>query len=425
MRILIVGSGAREDALSWGLARSPSCRALFAAPGNAGTALRCENWPEVGATDGRAIARRATAAKIDLVVLGPETTIAAGVGDRLRDAGFAVFGPSRAAGRLESSKIFAKRFLERHGIPTARGRVVRNLPNAERVLAEWQGGCVIKADGLAAGKGVVVTDGSESARGILTQWFTHGVPGGGNDILLEERLNGREMNVFAVGDGKSLMPFAAACDYKRAGEDDTGPNTGGMGAYSPPHDFPADFMETVTHGLLNPVARGLAADGEPYIGILSLGLMWTAEGPKVLEFDVRFGDPETQVIVPRIQGDFARLLQSAAYGRCDPAAARVVPGVHAVGVILATPEYPVRSAPLPGLRGDVGFPEGQVAFWGRSTRRDDACVDAAGGRVLTVMGTGDSLEVARTAAYDAVEILREQVGSGVSLSYRRDIALCP
>jgi len=422
MRILIVGNGAREDALSWVFRRSPSCTALFAAPGNAGTATRGENWPEIGATDGRSIARRAKEAKVDLVVLGPETTIAAGVGDRLRDAGFAVFGPSRAAGRLESSKIFAKRFLERHGIPTARGRVVRNLPNAERILADWRGGCVLKADGLAAGKGVVVADGPESARETLAGWFTNGVPGGGNDVLLEERLSGREMSVFAIGDGKVLVPLVAACDYKRAGEEDTGPNTGGMGAYSPPHAFPADFMETVTTRILEPVARGLAADGEPYVGILYVGVMWTEDGPKVIEFNVRFGDPETQVIVPRLRGDLAKMLQSAAYGRLDVHAAQFAADACTVGVVLATTEYPVRTAPLAGLLGDVDLPDGSVAFWGASSRRDDALVDAAGGRVLTVTGTGPSLAAARTAAYEAVETLRDRFGPGVRLSYRRDIA---
>ncbi|HMD02215.1 MAG TPA: hypothetical protein VKG44_04535, partial [Candidatus Baltobacteraceae bacterium] len=211
MKILVIGNGAREDALSWRLAQAPSCREIFAAPGNAGTATRGENWP-ISATDGKALVARARAAGVDLAVVGPETAIAAGVADRLREARIATFGPGRMAGRLESSKIFAKRFMERYGIPTARARVVRSLANAERALAEWRGGCVVKADGLAAGKGVVVTDDAASALDVVREWFgPGGLPGGGNDALLEERLEGREVSVFAIGDGRTFEPFGAAC----------------------------------------------------------------------------------------------------------------------------------------------------------------------------------------------------------------------
>ncbi|HTV93305.1 MAG TPA: phosphoribosylamine--glycine ligase, partial [Verrucomicrobiae bacterium] len=281
MRILVVGNGAREDALSWRLAQSASCTALFAAPGNAGTASRGVNW-EIAATDGKTIVDRALAEKIDLVVLGPESAIAAGVGDRLRDAGVPVFGPNRSSGRLESSKTFAKRFMQRHGIPTARADIVHSLQAATAALDGWSGGVVVKADGLASGKGVVVCDSADEARAVLADWYgKNKIPGGGTDVLLEERLDGREVSVFALADGRAMVPLAAACDYKRAGDGDTGPNTGGMGAYSPPEGFPDGLFDAVRERVLAPVLRGLLAEGEQYIGVLYCGLMWTNDGPMV------------------------------------------------------------------------------------------------------------------------------------------------
>ena len=422
MKVLVVGNGAREDALAWALARSPSCSVLYCAPGNAGTGRRGENW-KIGATEGKALATRAREVGIDLAVIGPETAIAAGVSDKLRDAGIVTFGPSRAAGRLESSKIFAKRFMERHGIPTARSQVVRSLANAERALADWSGGCVVKADGLAAGKGVIVTPDAVSALAVLREWYGKaGVPGGGTDVLLEEKLEGRELSVFAIGDGKRFVPFASACDYKRAGDGDTGPNTGGMGAYSPPAGFPDGFVEVVQQRVLDAVAAGLAEDGERYVGVLYCGLMWTAKGPSVIEFNVRFGDPETQVMMPRVRGDFAALLASAAGGAIAPEAATLSSDV-CVGVVLATADYPRSSTPLDGLPADVDLGEGKVAFWGASALNAAGRVDSKGGRVLTVTALGSTLSDARGNAYAAVDELAERMGAGSSLTYRSDIAL--
>jgi len=423
MRILVVGNGAREDALSWRLAQSPSCSAMFAAPGNAGTATRGTNW-HISATDGKALLARALDERIDLVVLGPETAIAAGVGDRLRDAKISTFGPGRAVGRLESSKIYSKRFMERHGIPTAKARVVHSFASAEKTLSEWRGGCVVKADGLAAGKGVVVTPDAASALAVLRDWYgTSGVPGGGSDVLLEERLEGREISVFAIGDGKRLVPIVSACDYKRAGDDDTGPNTGGMGAYSPPHGFPDDLFATVQTQVLDRVAAGLKAEHERYVGVLYCGLMLTAHGAYVIEFNVRFGDPETQVLVPRVRGDFARLLKSAADGALDESVA-TFDGDACVGVVLASADYPRRSTPLRELSSDVALGERRVAFWGASALRDGV-VDASGGRVLTITALGEGLAAARDNAYAAVEELSQRMGSGVSLSFRSDIGRLP
>ncbi len=420
MRILIVGNGAREDALSWRLAQSPSCDALFATPGNAGTALRGVNW-DIPATDGKAITERALAEKIELVVLGPEVAIAAGVGDRLRDAGIAVFGPNRSGGRLESSKVYSKRFMERHGVPTARAVVVHSLTTAMKALDEWRGGgVVVKADGLAAGKGVVVCKNVDEARGVLNEWYTgNKVPGGGTDVLLEEMLVGREVSVFALADGRAMVPMTAACDYKRAGDGDTGPNTGGMGAYSPPHGFPEDLYDQVRERILAPMLRGLLAEGETYIGVLYCGLMWTANGPSVIEFNVRFGDPETQVLMPRINGDFAGLLKSCADGAMDLSLA-TLSAQHCVGVVLATSEYPRSNTPLSGLNPDLTLPPGAQAFWGGSTLVDGG-VKSGGGRVLTVTALGDDLASARTNAYDAVKALAGRIGTR-ELSYRTDIA---
>ena len=420
MRILVVGNGAREDALSWRLAQSPSCEAIFAAPGNAGTATRGENWA-INATDGKALVARAIAEKIDLVVLGPETAIAAGVGDRLREAKISTFGPGRAVGRLESSKIYSKRFMERHGIPTAKARVVHSLATAEKTLAEWRGGCVVKADGLAAGKGVVVTPDAPSALAVLREWYGGtGVPGGGSDVLLEERLEGREISIFAIGDGKRFVPIGAACDYKRAGDGDTGPNTGGMGAYSPPAGFPSDLVDIVRERVLDKVVSGLALDREKYIGVLYCGVMVTANGPYVIEFNVRFGDPETQVLMPRVRGDFAQLLKTAADGAIDEDAARFDGGA-CVGVVLATADYPRSSTPLRDLSADVALSGDRIAFWGASSLRDGV-VDAGGGRVLTVSALGDDVAAARANAYAAVDELAHRIGNGVRLSYRSDIA---
>jgi phosphoribosylamine--glycine ligase len=420
MRVLVVGNGAREDALSWRLASSPSCEAIFAVPGNAGTASRGENWSDLAPTDGKGIAARVLEKKIDLVVLGPETAIAAAVGDKLREAGVRVFGPNRSSGRLETSKVFAKRFMERHGIPTARATVVHSLEGARKVLEDWQGGVVVKADGLAAGKGVVVCDDPPAAQAVLADWYGAGkVPGGGAEVLLEERLTGRELSYFALADGRAIVGIAAACDYKRAGDGDSGPNTGGMGAYSPPVGFPDDMDDRVRESILAPVLRGLQAEGESYIGVLYCGLMWTADGPYVIEFNVRFGDPETQVLMPRVGGDFAALLESAAAGAMDLSLASFSER-SCVGVVLATSDYPRSSTPLAGLSPDIDLGAAAQAFWG-STGIAKGKVMASGGRVLTVTALGENVGAARAKAYEAVRTLSGRLGSH-DLTYRTDIA---
>ena len=421
MRILVVGGGAREDALSWRLAASPSCEALFHAPGNAGTLARGTNWPGVAATDARTIARRAQEERIDLVVLGPETAIAAGVGDKLREAGIAVFGPNRNAGRLETSKVYAKRFMERHGIPTARFKIVHNLDQVRRALDGWRGGAVVKADGLAAGKGVVVCDDGGEALSVLADWYSaNKVPGGGSDVVIEERLSGREVSVFAIGDGRTMTPVAAACDYKRAGDDDKGPNTGGMGAYAPPAGFPDDLLDQVRDRVVAPALHGLLADGEQYRGVLYCGLMVTERGLFVIEFNARFGDPETQVLMPRVDGDFARYLASAADGALDATAATWSDDA-CVGVVIATARYPYENTKVSGLPADLALGEGVVAFWGTSSR-ENGTISSPGGRVLTVTARAADLPAARARVYEAIAALKARFPSGTPLTYRSDIA---
>jgi len=368
------------------------------------------------------MAERARNEKIDLVVIGPETAIAAGVGDHLRESGIATFGPDRACGRLESSKIFAKRFMERNSVPTARATVVHSLDAAKAALDEWNGACVIKADGLAAGKGVVVAPDVSTARSVVTDWYQHNsVPGGGTALLLEERLEGREVSVFAVCDGRAMLPFASACDYKRAGDGDSGPNTGGMGAYSPPQGFPDDLIDRVREQILGPVLRGLIAEGERYVGVLYCGLMWTQSGPAVIEFNARFGDPETQVLMPRVGGDFAGFLKTAADGAMDPSLTAFSENA-CVGVVLATADYPARSVPIEGLPPDTALAENVQAFWGGSALRDGV-VDAFGGRVITVTALGENLSTARDRAYEGVRALARRLGdASSSLTYRTDIA---
>jgi phosphoribosylamine---glycine ligase len=355
-------------------------------------------------------------------VLGPETAIAAAVGDKCRDAGIAVFGPNRSGGRLETSKVFAKRFMERHAIPTARFKVTHNLEQAKRALEGWRGGAVVKADGLAAGKGVFVCDDAASALALLTEWYNgNKIPGGGHDVVIEDRLEGREVSVFAIGDGRAMVPVAAACDYKRAGDDDKGPNTGGMGAYSPPAAFPDELLDVVRERVVAPALRGLLAEGEDYRGVLYCGLMWTANGPYVIEFNARFGDPETQVLMPRVGGDFARYLHSAAGGALEIDAATWSDDACA-GVVLATSRYPYENTKVSGLPAELDLPDGVVAYWGTSSREPDGTVSSPGGRVLTVTARGATIAEARSRAYDAIASLKQRFPPGTPLAYRSDIA---
>ena len=392
-----MGSGAREHALAWQLARSPSLTALHAAPGNPGIASLGDCHP-VRADDGEGLLDLARVLAADLVVIGPEAPLVAGVSDRLRHAGFAVFGPSAAAARIEGSKAFAKEVLEAAGVPTA-----ATLPAARPP-------CVVKADGLAAGKGVFICRTEEEVESGL-----RAAAGFGGTVVVEELLEGREVSLFALCDGRTAVPLGAAQDFKRAFDGDEGPNTGGMGAYSPVPWLP-DAAELVAR-VHQPVLNELARRGTPFVGCLFAGLMVTADGPRVLEFNARFGDPETQVLMPRLEGDLVAALAGAAAGAVDGAAVREAEHA-AVTVVLAGPDYPARShyggAAIGGL--EAAGAAGALVFHGGTAMHDGALV-TNGGRILSVTGLGPTVANARSRAYDAVSLVAFE-----GARFRRDIA---
>jgi phosphoribosylamine--glycine ligase len=424
VKVLIVGSGAREHALAWKIAQSPGVEAIFAAPGNAGTASLGTNWSDVSATDVRSIAARAAQEKIDLAVIGPEAALAAGVADVLRREGVAAFGPGRAGARLESSKAYAKQCMLRWGIPTAAFRVANDKKQAMKHLKHWQyGGVVVKADGLAGGKGVMVFDSVEEASPVVERWYDErSVPGGGTCIVMEERLAGKEVSVMAITDETRAQVLEPACDYKRAGDGDTGPNTGGMGAYSPAPDVvDGALLERVRREVIERARLGLQRDGIGYRGCLYAGLMITSRGPFVLEFNARFGDPETQVVLPRIESGFLEALcEIAGLKSGTPQAKLDFSPAACVAVVMTSEGYPESSKPVRGL--PLPAPqEGVAFFWGGAKAAGDKA-DASGGRVLTVSALGDSIASARERAYAACSAYAASLPPDTTLRWRTDIA---
>jgi phosphoribosylamine--glycine ligase len=400
VKVLLVGSGAREHALAWGLARSPSLTGLHAAPGNPGIAALGDCHP-VRAEDGDGLLDLAGALGVDLVVIGPEAPLVTGVADELRRAGFAVFGPGADAARIEGSKAFAKEVMQAAGVPTAAPLALARVP------------CVVKADGLAAGKGVFVCRTAEELDAGL-----RGAAALGAETVIEELLEGREVSLFALSDGRRAVPLGAAQDFKRAEDGDAGPNTGGMGAYSPV-PWLGNATELVAQ-IHQPVIDELARRGTPFVGCLFAGLMVTADGPRVLEFNARFGDPETQVLVPRLQGDLLEALAAAANG--DAERSNLQEGHDAaVTVVLAGPDYPARSdyagAPIEGI--DEAEALGALVFQGGTAARDGRLV-TNGGRILSVTGLGPTVAEARAQAYDALEKV-----TFAGVRFRRDIAAVP
>ena len=416
MRILVVGGGGREHALCWKLAQSPRTAALWCVPGNPGTATVAENLP-IAVHDLDGIVAATTQLNIDLVVVGPEEPLALGLADRLTDAGIPVCGPSAAAARIESSKSWAKDIMRAAGVPTAGATVVSALPQGLAALPEHASGypVVLKADGLAAGKGVVIAANRDEATRVLTAFLEENALGGaGRTVLIEAFLTGREVSVFGLTDGDAIITLGVACDYKRVADGDTGPNTGGMGAFSPVGGMPADLSEQVLETMVLPTLHTLAGDGVDYRGVLYAGIMLTPEGPRLLEYNVRFGDPEAQVVLPRLDGDLTALLASAAAGTIDPSAISVRPEA-CVGVVLAAPGYPaepVTGATITGLEdaGPLVFCAGVAEHAGRLV--------TAGGRVLCVAALGADGPTARRAAYAAAG----QVSFAGGILRREDIA---
>lgn len=404
MKILLVGSGGREDALAWALSRSPGVR-LRCAPGNAGIGRWAERVP-IASDDLPGLTDHVGAERYDLVVVGPEVPLVEGLADRLGGLGVPVFGPSAAAARLEGSKAFAKRFMERHGIPTARFRIFDDAGDASRWLlsAEAEYPLVVKADGLAAGKGVVLADDPGSAVDAATRMLSGRAFGAaGRTIVVEERLTGREASYFVLSDGARAVDLATCQDHKRALDGDRGPNTGGMGTFSPsPFLDDASTLE-IRRSVVGPTLDGIAAEGAPFRGVLFVGVMLTSEGPKVLEYNVRFGDPETQVLIPRLEGDWLPLVAGCAAGAlpADPPRWR---REAAVCVVMASGGYPgpyEKGKPVSGV-DEAERMEGVHVFHAGTETDPGGRLVTAGGRVLGVTALGDDLVAARRRAYDAV-----------------------
>ncbi|MDP6420299.1 MAG: phosphoribosylamine--glycine ligase [SAR202 cluster bacterium] len=415
MKVLVIGNGAREHAITWKLAQSPQSPELFVAPGNAGVAQIAENVP-ISAEDIPALLAYARDSFIDFTVVGPEAPLAGGIVDRFEEAGLMAFGPRQNAARIESSKAFAKQIMKTAGVPTAEARAFDMLNEASGFVAENEPPFVVKADGLAAGKGVVMAETREDALTALRSMMEEKTFGAsGETVLIEEWLKGPEVSVFAFVDGEYVSTMTTACDYKRAGDGDSGLNTGGMGSFSPPPFWNESLEQQAREKIMEPVAKELARSGSLYRGVLYAGLMLTASGLKVIEFNCRLGDPETQVVLPRLQSDLLEIMLATANGELARTAVEWGPTAH-VGVVLASGGYPEQYRIGFPISGMDDIDESTVLFHA-GTSHGDGGVLTSGGRVLTVTASGASIEKARANAYANASRIRFQ-----DRYYRTDIA---
>jgi phosphoribosylamine--glycine ligase len=401
MNVLLLGSGGREHALAWKLAQSERLGKLFAAPGNPGIAEHAQ-IVTIDPADHRATVDFCLKNSVELIVIGPEAPLVDGLADNLRTMGFCVFGPNRIPARLEGSKGFTKDLCARHGIPTARYVRASDKLAAEAALEDFAAPLVVKADGLAAGKGVIVCATREEALEALDIMFDGSFGAAGSAIVIEEFLEGEEASFFALTDGTTIVPFGSAQDHKRVGDGDTGPNTGGMGAYSPAAVLTPELEARAMDEIVRPTVEALAAAGTPYSGILYAGLMLTADGPKLIEYNVRFGDPECQVLMMRLESDLLELMYAVARGRLAEAGPPRFSARAALTVVMAAngyPESPESGGAIEGL-DRVGGDEAMVFQAG--TALAEGRLVARGGRVLAVTATGGSVGEARDRAYAAV-----------------------
>ena len=398
MKILVLGPGAREHAIVLALLAEPSGHEVVCAPGNAGIAASGVETPELAYTDPAAVSAFVAERGFDLVVIGPEAPLVAGVADPLRAAGIPVFGPDAAAAQLEGSKAFAKRIMDEAGVPTGRATRVASVEEAGSVLDEFGAPYVVKADGLAAGKGVLVTPDREAALEHVATWAPHG------EVLIEEFLDGQEVSLFFFADGHNVLPLSPAQDYKRIFDGDEGPNTGGMGAYSPLPWVADDFVEKITRTVALPTVRQLEEEGTPFVGLLYCGLIVTSAGVCVIEFNARFGDPETQVVLARLESPLSEYLLASARGELANAPAPEFSDEPAVIVVVASEGYPGEVATGRALTGlDAAASVPGVHLVHAATARDErGGWIATGGRVLGVVARGESFAAARERAYEAV-----------------------
>lgn len=402
MNVLLIGSGGREHALAWKLAASPLLSRLYAAPGNPGIARHAE-LVALDAADDAAVVAFCRDKAVDLVVVGPEAPLVAGLGDALRASGIRVFGPSMAAAQLEGSKGFTKDLCARFGIPTAAYRRIADPEEAVAYVLEVGAPVVVKADGLAAGKGVTVAMTLEEAIAAVRQCFDGAFGQAGAEVVIEEFLEGEEASFFCLCDGTTAMPFGTAQDHKRVGEGDTGANTGGMGAYSPAPVMTPAMTERVMREIVEPTMRGMAGVGAPFSGLLFAGLMITRDGPKLIEYNVRFGDPECQVVMLRLKDDLLVLLRAAADGQLAHMSARWRDEA-ALTVVMAASGYPGKPRTGGPIGGLDAVPEGVEVFHAGTAMRDGRLV-AQGGRVLNVTASGATVTEAQRRAYAGVDAI--------------------
>ncbi len=417
MKILVIGGGGREHTLVWKIVQSPKVEKVFAAPGNAGTAAIAENL-NLRPTDMEELGKAAKEKRIDLVVVGPEAPLASGIVDHLDNLGIPVFGPTKAGSRIESSKAFARNLMENHGIPSPNGAVFSSCFEARKYLEEQPLPVVIKADGLAAGKGVIIADSLTEARKTLSEIMETRIFGSAGDrVVIDEYVSGREVSLIAFTDGKTVSPMIPACDYKKIGDNDQGPNTGGMGSYSPPGFLSAGMTERVTRDILVPTVKAIAEEGTPYKGVLYAGLMIVDGEPVVLEFNARFGDPETQVILPLLKTDLVDILVGVVQGNLDRVNIEWS-SEACVGVVMASAGYPGNYKTGFPIRGIDNLDEDVLVFHAGTRLESNGIIYTNGGRVLTVVGMGKDMVEAREKVYGNISNIYFE-----GCYYRKDIAL--
>jgi phosphoribosylamine--glycine ligase len=414
LKVLVIGGGGREHTLVWKLSQSPNVKQILVAPGNAGTGLNAKNL-EIKTTELESLAKVALERKIDLAVVGPEAPLAAGIVDLFQGLGIPIFGPTKEATKIESSKVFAKKLMQRHSIPCAQSRSFSAFNDAKDYVKSQQAPIVVKADGLAAGKGSIVASSTDEAIEALSEIMEQRIFGeAGDQVLVEERMMGKEVSLLAFTDSKTVIPMVPACDYKRAYDGDEGPNTGGMGSYSPPNFFGAEMIKRVRDTILEPTVQAMAKEGQPYKGVLYVGLILTEEGPKALEFNARFGDPETQVMLPLLESDLVDIMLAVLDERLDRIKIQWHDGA-CVGVVMASRGYPgsyKTGFPIDGL----DKVDEDIMVFHAGTKASDGIMKTDGGRVLTVAARGSTIAEARDRTYNNIPHIHFE-----GCHYRRDI----